>query len=725
MRLRLHATYSKRRSLHYQQVRNEAGNTCGARNEYLSVIEQQTFNNRYRLDRKLGEGGMATVYGGTDTVLRRRVAIKVLRPQYAADEEFVRRFYQEAESAARLSHPNIVNTYDVGREGDTYYIVMELVDGASLAEIMNDGPLPEPVAIDYAAQICNGLAYAHRSGLLHRDIKPANILVTKDDVVKLSDFGIARAVSQQTMALTKPGLVMGSVYYISPEQAQGHELHESSDLYSVGIVLYQMLTGKLPYTGESPVTVALKHIGDPVPVLDYNTSGISPAVAAIVNKLLQKRPENRFHSASEVATALREARERPSVAAYQITDDAPTQMMHSVLPPRRSPMPDRAYTSISEEEERRSRFGAGLIAALIGLAVVATVAGYFLFGRPFALPGAAAQISVGDYSRMTDTQAEAAVVNAGLRARFYKSASDTVPANHVIRQNPAPGTNVERNSVVELTISNGLPLVGLPDLRGYNVSDATRTLQDDGFKVKTTQQFDNAVKDSVIDQKPAARSQVHKGAVISLVVSKGPESIATPYFINMGVSDAQALASKLGITLDTSQQVADPNVASGAIDAQDINPGQPITRGQTIHVTVSTGAAASAQMTAVPSLVGLKYKDAVTQLQQLGFQPAITFSTQADKNGTIVEQDPSPSTQLGTGGRVTLTLSVNGEVPDTEGESVAQAQDTLASYGYQVSKITYTTTEGANGNVVRTDPMAGTNLPPGSAVTLIVNGTGQ
>ncbi len=199
------------------------------------MIEERIFNNRYRLDRKLGEGGMATVYCGTDILLRRRVAVKVLLEQYAADAEFVRRFYQEAESAAKLSHPNIVNTYDVGQQGGTYFIVMELVDGPSLAEIIAaDGRLPEPVAIDYAAQIASGLAYAHRQGLLHRDIKPANVLVTKDDVVKLSDFGIARAVSQQTMALTKPGLVMGSVYYISPEQAQEHELHETADLYSLG-----------------------------------------------------------------------------------------------------------------------------------------------------------------------------------------------------------------------------------------------------------------------------------------------------------------------------------------------------------------------------------------------------------------------------------------------------------------------------------------------------------
>ena len=685
------------------------------------MIEQQTYNNRYRLDRKLGEGGMATVYSGTDTVLRRRVAIKVLRPQYAADEEFVRRFYQEAESAARLSHPNIVNTYDVGREGDTYYIVMELVDGPSLAEIIADGALPEPVAIDYAAQICNGLAYAHRAGLLHRDIKPANILVTKDDVVKLSDFGIARAVSQQTMTLTKPGLVMGSVYYISPEQAQGHELHESSDLYSVGIVLYQMLAGKLPYTGESPVTVALKHIGDPVPVLDPERCAASPALVSIVNKLLQKRPENRFHSASEVATALREARERPSIPAYALADDAPTQMMH-VLPPRRSPLPDREYTSIGEEEERRTRLGTRLIVAFVVAALAATAAGYVLFGR--SLPGIATSVTVGDYTKMTDTQAQAAVVNAGLRVKFYKSASDTVPANQVIDQNPKPNTTVAKNSVVELVISNGLPLVGLPDVRGYNANDAQRTLQDDGFKVKLLERFGNDPADSVVEQKPTAGTQVRKGSLIALTVSKGPETIPAPNLVNMSMADAQAKASQLGISLDTSQQIADPNVGSGVVDRQDVTPGTPMQKGQTIHATISTGANTSAPSIAMPSLVGTDYAAAVAQVQSLGLQVAIKFSTQADQNGTIIDQDPPASTQVPSGKLVTLTLSVNGEVPDTVGKSVQDAENTLASYGYRVSRFQYTTSEGANGTVVGTDPQAGSDLPPGQYVTLIVNGTG-
>src|ERR1700676_2641241 len=246
-------------------------------------MTERLLSNRYRLQHRIGAGGMATVYSGLDTVLRRRVAIKELRPQFAEDEDFVKRFYTEAHHAAKLSHPNVVNIYDVGHEDDAYFIVMELVDGTTLAEMIeHDGRLPEPVVIDYATQICAGLAYAHRQDLLHRDIKPANILVTKDDVVKLSDFGIARAVTTQTVTVTQPGLVMGSVFYLSPEQAQGHELHETSDLYSLGVVLFQMLTGKLPYTGESPITVALKHVSSPVPPLETDDgSEISPALRAV------------------------------------------------------------------------------------------------------------------------------------------------------------------------------------------------------------------------------------------------------------------------------------------------------------------------------------------------------------------------------------------------------------------------------------------------------------
>ncbi len=674
---------------------------------------------------------MATVFCGTDTVLRRRVAIKVLREQYAADQEFVRRFYQEAESAARLSHPNIVNTFDVGREGDTYYIVMELVDGSSLAEIIAaDGKLPEPVALDYAAQIASGLAYAHRVGLLHRDIKPANILITKDDVVKLSDFGIARAVSEHTMTLTKPGLVMGSVYYISPEQAQGHELHDTSDLYSLGVVLYQMLTGALPFSGESPVTVALKHIGDPVPTIDTRRVGVSPALAAIVNKLLQKKPEHRFGSASDLASALREARERPAVAGYRLADDAPTQTLRlsRSLPPRRSPLPDRPYADGDERDERPQ--GRGWIVALLAVFLIAaTAGGYYLFGRP--LPNFAATVAVADYTNMADVQAQQAIVNAGLRVRFVKSPSDTVAANHVIRQNPPAGTAVARDALVELVVSNGKPLVGLLDVRGYSALDAQRTLQAQGFAVTVVRKYDSSAKDNVIDQQPKAGAQVPQASRVTLVVSNGAQPVEVPNFVGMSAAKARDAAARAGISLDTSQQSAIAGVPAGTIASQDPPAGSHLQKGAGVSAVVSTGVqalppAAPAGVTTitVPTVVGKKYQEAIDATLAGGFRAAVQFQVLASGNGTIVSQQPPPSTQLAQGSPITLVLSVSGEVPDTEGMTVEGARATLSSYGYGVAQTRFTTSAGAGGRVVGTDPAAGTTLSPGSGVVLIVNGTG-
>jgi serine/threonine-protein kinase len=694
------------------------------------VIDEKVFNNRYKLDRKLGEGGMAIVYCGTDIVLRRRVAVKVLRAQYAADEEFVRRFYQEAESAARLSHPNIVNTYDVGRENDTYFIVMELVDGPSLAEIISaDGKLPEPVAIDYATQIASGLAYAHRVGLLHRDIKPANVLVTKDDVVKLSDFGIARAVSQQTMTLTKPGLVMGSVYYMPPEQALGTELHEASDLYSLGIVLYQMLTGKLPFSGESPVSVALKHVHDPVPNIDPKTSGVSPALAAIVNRLLQKKPENRFQSASELATALREARERPSVPAYRINDDAATMVMPSAgsLPMRRSPLPDRSYTSMRDDEEERSRRSPWMVLTLIALLLLATGVGYALFGRP--MPDLGANIAVADYSNMTDAQAQAAIVNAGLRVRTVKSSSDTVATNHVIRQNPEPGVRVDRNALVELVISNGKPMVGLQDVRGFTATDAQRLLQVQGFAVKIDRKFDNSAKDNVVDMQPKPGTQVRPNSHITLVVSNGPEPVEVPNFVGMSVDNARAQATRLGIALDTSQSAAVNGVPADTIALQDLTPGAKIDKNTIVHATVSTGVQPASgtnngtTTVAVPGVTSQQYQAAINALVGAGFTAAVHYQIQTTLNGDIVSQEPGAGSQAPSGSTVNVTLSVSGEVPDTNGMSVPDATATLASDGYAIARTVYTVTAGAGGRVVGTDPQVGTNLPPGQPVTLVVNGT--
>ena len=379
-------------------------------------MTDRTLNERYRLDDKLGEGGMAIVYAGTDAVLRRRVAIKVLRPQFAADADFVQRFYHEAESVARLSYPNIVNIYDVGREDETYFIVMELVDGSTLAEMIeSDQRLPEAVAIDYAEQICRALAYAHRQGILHRDIKPANILITKDDVVKLSDFGIARAVTTQTMTMTLPGMVMGSVFYLSPEQAQG--TRAARDQRPL-----QPRRRPLP-DADRPSAVHGRVAGDgraqtrlePGPRDRPSATASRPALAAIVRKLLQKEPADRFQSATEVAArAARRARRaavrrspsrgRSRCGAWRrirrrAARSRPTDRCGR--PPRDAFVADDDY-----DEPEPSRRPA--IAGLAVLLILSAIAGYYLTGRPGGLFGPPATVALPNVVGRSSADAERA-----------------------------------------------------------------------------------------------------------------------------------------------------------------------------------------------------------------------------------------------------------------------------------------------------------------------------
>ena len=387
-----------------------------------------------------------------------------------------------------------------------------------------------------------------------------------------------------------------------------------------------MLTGDLPYTGESPVTVALKHIGDPVPAIDVRATGVSPALAAIVNRLLQKNPERRFQSASDLASALREARERPTVAGFRISNDAPSASPgRGSLPPRRSPMPDHSY----ERADERDRGRAGMmIAALLLALLAATAIGYAVFTHPWsAMSG---QIAVADYTGMTQAQAQQAVVNAGLRTRFTKSASETVGVDHVIRQSPPAGTSVPRNQIVELVISNGKPVLGLEDVRGYSVNDAQRTLQGQGFAVTLVRHYDNTLRDNVINQKPAAGAKVPEGSRITLIVSDGPAPVLVPNFVGMPVEKAQARASALGIALDTSQTVA--GNPANAIASQSVAPGTKVTANTTVHVIVNSGMplnappAPNGPPVAVPNLIGSPYASALDALKSAGLSYKVLYA---------------------------------------------------------------------------------------------------
>ena len=691
---------------------------------------ERNLSERYRLEGRIGQGGMAIVYGGVDTVLRRRVAIKVLRPELAADHDFVERFYTEAQHAAKLSHPNIVNIYDVGREGDDYFIVMELVDGATLGEMLERGrKLPEAVAIDFGAQICSGLAYAHRQGLLHRDVKPANILVTKDDVVKLSDFGIARAVTTQTMTMTQPGMIMGSVYYISPEQAQGHELHETSDLYSFGVVLYQMLAGALPYTADTPIAVALKHVSAPVPALDADDAGVSPALAAIVRKLLQKAPADRFASATEVAKALREAREHPQNAApYDVAPAAaaPVAPRPRTIPnpkPRPSRYPDSRRPPVADEPARDAavvvrRSPSGLVAVAAVALLLAIAAGYFIArpGGAFRKPGPIVLHSV---VGLTVAEAERRLDSAGAKYAVVSVPSETVAANHVVRQDPGPRTGLPPESVVQLYVSTGLPTVQLIDVRQYSSDDAQRYLRNTKLVPKVEGVYDASPRGTVLSQKPAAGASVRVRSVVALVVSKGARPVYVPDVVSMPLAQAQAAVEQRHLKFVVGDRNPSDSIPADVVTSQNPAPGSALDPDSTVSVVASSGP----PQLAVPGVTGRDAATAQQQLQAAGLPASIQYLVTSDApSGTVLKQTPNGGTKVRKGTGVTLAVAVPGMVPDVAGKSPADAQAALQSAGYRTGNTAYVQ-EGADGTVARTEPAAGSTLTPGETVMLYVNGT--
>jgi serine/threonine-protein kinase len=646
----------------------------------------------------------------------------VLREQYASDDDFVKRFSYEAQSAAKLSHPNIVNVYDFGREDHSYYIVMELVDGATLGDLMRqESVLPEPVALDYAIQIASGLAYAHRQGLLHRDVKPANILVTKDDVVKLSDFGIARAVSEHTLGVTQPGMVMGSVAYISPEQAQGHDIDERSDLYSVGVVLYQMLTGALPFTGDNAVAVALKHVSADAPAIDPKANNVSPAVASIVARLLRKDPRERFASATELASALREARERPHVTQPDAASgDAPTTRIPVVTPPpRRSVAPDRPERGTVVEtvdtddvEPRRDR--RWLLFPL--LLVAAIVIGYFaLRGSPIA----AEQIVVPKLQGQMASTAQKRLLELGLLSKVTSEDNADVAPDRVIRQDPPAGSKVGKNDLVTLVVSGGMPRVSVPDIKDYNVDDAERALAGAKLKFKVVEAFSATVPvKQLIDVNPPPGTSVRQNSTVALTVSKGVKPIFVPDLVGMTTAAARKRLATLGLSLNVAQQTESDTIPANVIASQDPQPSSTAAPNSAVNVIVSTGASTIA----VPNVVGADVDAAAATLRNAGLGVAVAYAVDAaNPTGKISRQNPDAGSPAKKGAAVTIYLSVPGSIPDVTGRTLDEAKRMLVASGYQIGNIAYTQDSSLqDGQVVRTEPEANSTLKPGESVNLTV-----
>jgi beta-lactam-binding protein with PASTA domain/predicted Ser/Thr protein kinase len=603
------------------------------------VRKDDLVDGRYRVESRIGSGGMADVYCARDEQLGRKVALKVLHRRFAEDEEFVERFRREASSAAGLQHPNVVQVFDRGSWDGTYYIAMEFLPGRSLKQIIREeGPLDPVRAVDIAIGILRAARFAHKRGIVHRDIKPHNVIVDPEGRVKVTDFGIARAGASD---MTETGAIMGTAAYLSPEQAQGHAVAATSDLYSIGIVLYEMLTGRVPFEADSAVTIALKQVSeDPVPPRAINPA-VSPELEDVVLQAMQKDPARRFPDADSFIAALEEVRDlpaRPDEAQRtgQITGVYPAIVDYDA--------PLEPYDPV-EEEVRSTRFWLGLLLAIVALAAIGI--GAYLLLKP--------DTTVVPKVVGLDADVAATKLNdAGFEADIQQVRSADRPEGEVIRQRPSPGEKAEEGSRVTIFVSSGPGTAEVPDVSGRPADEARRALERKGFKVDTTKEFDDVVdKGKVIETRPAARTPVNVGTTVTMVVSRGREQVTVPDVVGDQRDVARANLEDRDLRVDITEQEStdkDP----GTVLAQDPAAGTKISKGDTVTLTV----AKEPSEVAVPDVRGAAVNDALDALTEAGFRPRQTTVAvdTADEDGFVVDQDPGPGQRRKKGSRVTIQV---------------------------------------------------------------------
>jgi eukaryotic-like serine/threonine-protein kinase len=544
---------------------------------------------RYELSGLLGRGGMAEVRMGHDLRLGRPVAVKRLRSDLAADPTFQARFRREAQAAASLNHPAIVSVYDTGEEPDATgqsipYIVMEYVEGKTLREILREGRkvLPER-ALEVVADVLGALDYSHRAGIVHRDIKPANIMLTPNGSVKVMDFGIARAIADSSATMTATAAVVGTAQYLSPEQARGEQVDARSDIYSTGCVLYELLTGRPPFVGDSPVSVAYQHVREDAPPPSTYDPNIPPDIDAITAKALAKRIEERYQSAAEMRADIQRALAGQQIAAPAVTSEA-TQAYMPLLPE-----PTQALTTAMPVEEpvddhpnrRRAAY------VLLGVAVLALFVAAAIFGREFFAKNDVAQVSVPKVVDLTQAQAINALGRVGLEADITRQNSNDAPKGVVLTQDPPPTTLVDEGSKVKLTVSAGKKMVQIPpDIVDMNLQDAEAALSGLGLQARSFEDTSSTeTRGQVTTTDPRPGTEVTVGSIVKVYYSAG--LLEVPSVIGLSQDDAEHLLAGQGFQVTPSFDPSSDQEA-GTVIAQTPRAGKKVTYGSQVVITVSS-----------------------------------------------------------------------------------------------------------------------------------------
>ena len=619
----------------------------------------QHLSDRYELGEILGFGGMSEVHLARDMRLHRDVAVKVLRADLARDPSFYLRFRREAQNAAALNHPAIVAVYDTGEAqtptGPLPYIVMEYVDGVTLRDIVHsEGPMPSKRAIEVIADACQALNFSHQHGIIHRDVKPANIMISKAGAVKVMDFGIARALADSN-SVTQTAAVIGTAQYLSPEQARGESVDARSDVYSLGCVLYEVLTGEPPFIGDSPVAVAYQHVReDPIPP-SHRHSDISPELDAVVLKALAKNPDNRYQTAAELRADLVRVHSGEAPEAPKVFTDADRTSMLSAAPHHdrteqidHMPRPEPRYV----EQNRGGSVGKWLIAVavLAVLTVVVTVA-INMFG------GSTRDVAVPDVRGQVSTEAIAELQNAGFRVSTQREPNSEVPPDRVIGTSPEPSTEISAGDEVVINVSTGPEQREVPDVSGQTYAEAVRQLTDAGFGRfrQTSSPSTPEQKDRVLATNPQVNQTTAITNEITIIVGAGPENRAVPDVGGQTVESARDILRAAGFENVVPAQV-DSTEPAGQVIGTEPALGQDVPVDTVIQLQVSRG-----NQFEMPSLVGQFWTDAEPRLRALGWTGVLDKGPDVQNSGqrtnAVVSQSPSPGSGVNFNARITLSFA--------------------------------------------------------------------
>ncbi len=666
---------------------------------------------------------MADVYEAEDTLLNRRVAVKVLHANYASDQAFVTRFKREAQAAANLSHPNIVAIYDWGQDGATYYMVMELIEGRTLREILKaEGALLPRRAAEIAAETAAALTVAHQAGVVHRDIKPGNIMVTNDGAVKVTDFGIARALDDSE-ELTRTGAVIGTATYFSPEQAQGLPADGRSDVYSLGVVLYEMLTAQPPFTGESPVAVAYQHVSEYAPPSDQVNTDVPSDLSTIDETAIAKNPDDRYATAADMRSDLLlflSGRQPVVVGA------AAAAAATALVPPPATVPPDETARVVAYQTEESTTGQGTYVAAVVALLALLAV-GVFILFRLFT--GGSSEgdlVIVPDLKLVPAETAFQTLQDLDLKVTSRLENSDTIPTGVVIRTDPVAGSAVEKGSFVSVFESAGAEQFTVPQVEGETEEVARALIEAQGFQVGriTDTLTEDIPEGTVTAQNPAGGTPAAAGSLVDLVVSRGPFSVEVPDVSGMSAEGAQLELARAGFTNVVTGAEFSSEIAEGFTIRTEPEAGRTVGRDDTITVFISDGP----EPTTVPGLVGESIGNATTLALEANLVlvdgGTVEVSAVSGLTGLVADQSPGAgeTVEVGTDVRVRVGVLRKVTVPDFGGMNQAQAEAKASDVG--LIAVFLGDIEVADpsliGKVVDQDPAMGTSVDDGSSVGLFL-----